>query len=211
MTVQRVFGLADTHMRSPVLHPREIGEALVEMRGGFSHTARPFVARGTGMLSGFNTNIRYRSVLFHVQSEDSGRDHPHIITHLYHGGTIIASEKSTYEDRVDEANLPDIVKSLMESQHKAVLKRLTAGEFDSVIRERLGDVFGDPADTKAATRPHTDATDAPASLEPAAPAPSAPADSEEVGFGDGIVSEKPLDEVILDYLVESARKRKRRS
>jgi hypothetical protein len=166
------------------------------------------------MLSGFNTNIRHRSVLFHVQSEDSGRDHPHIITHLYHGGTILASEKSTYSDRIDDENLPDIVKLQMESQHKAVLKRLTGGEFDLLIRERLGaDVFGDPADTKAATRPHTDATDAPASLEPAPSLRPGAADPapEQVGFGDGIVSEKPLDEVILDYLVESARKRKRRA
>ena len=28
-------------------------------------------------------------------------------------------------------------------------------------------------------------------------------------FGDGVVSQKPLDEVVLDYLVASARKRKR--
>jgi hypothetical protein len=28
-------------------------------------------------------------------------------------------------------------------------------------------------------------------------------------FGDRVVSEKPLDEVVLDYLVENARKRKR--
>ena len=28
-------------------------------------------------------------------------------------------------------------------------------------------------------------------------------------FGEGIVSQKPLDEVVLDYLVESARKRQR--
>jgi hypothetical protein len=28
-------------------------------------------------------------------------------------------------------------------------------------------------------------------------------------FGEGIVSQRPLDEVVLDYLVENARKRKR--
>jgi hypothetical protein len=28
-------------------------------------------------------------------------------------------------------------------------------------------------------------------------------------FGDRVISEKPLDEVVLDYLVENARKRKR--
>ena len=30
-------------------------------------------------------------------------------------------------------------------------------------------------------------------------------------FGEGVVSQKPLDEVVLEYLVESARKRKRSS
>ena len=47
------------------------------------------------MQSGFNTNFRYQGVLFHAQSEDSGRGHPHIITHLYHGGTILVSEKTS--------------------------------------------------------------------------------------------------------------------
>jgi len=35
------------------------------------------------MLSGFNTNFRYRGVLFHVQTEDSGRGNPHVITLLH--------------------------------------------------------------------------------------------------------------------------------
>jgi hypothetical protein len=41
--------------------------------------------------------------------------------------------------------------------------------------------------------------------------PSSPAARDRLAraFGDGIVSEKPLDEVVLDYLVENARKRKR--
>ena len=30
-------------------------------------------------------------------------------------------------------------------------------------------------------------------------------------FGDGVVSQKPLDEVVLDFLVDNARKRKRQS
>jgi hypothetical protein len=30
-------------------------------------------------------------------------------------------------------------------------------------------------------------------------------------FGDSVVSQKPLDEVVLDYLVENARKRRRGS
>ena len=162
------------------------------------------------MLSGFNTNIRHRSVLFHVQSEDSGRAHPHIITHLYHGGTILKSEKSSYADRLGEAELGDVVKGLMESQHKAVLKKLTAGEFDALIQERLGaDVFdvdtdgGDTGGIKGSTQPGPPDSEQP-TLQVARVS-----EGEGRSFGSGIVSERPLDEVILDYLVENARKRKR--
>jgi hypothetical protein len=159
------------------------------------------------MLSGFNTNVRHKGVLFHVQSEDSGRARPHIITHLYHGGTILASEKSSYADHLDDSNLGDLVRNLMEAQHKAVLERLRSRAFDDLIRERLGEsVFGESDDSKGTTAPTTmTSTETHASAEEGEPAgPSGRS------FGEGIVSEKPLDEVILNYLVENARKRKRR-
>ncbi len=194
------------------------------------------------MLTGFNTNIRHRGVLFHVQSEDSGRDHPHVITHLFHGGNIMASEKSGYADRVDDSDLEGVVRAIMEAQHKAVLKRLRAGEFDDVIQARLGDeVFGDetappaaveaaaavdaPSETTAPPTQQVAAEPPPAAASPEEPPPAVASPEEpppavaspeeppepDAGrpFGDGIVSDKPLDEVILNYLVSNARKRKR--
>jgi hypothetical protein len=80
------------------------------------------------MLSGFNTNVRHRSILFHVQSEDSGRSHPHVITHLYHGGTILASDKTSYADQVEAADLA-AVKALMERQHKKRAAPAVSGGF----------------------------------------------------------------------------------
>jgi hypothetical protein len=162
------------------------------------------------MLTGFNTNIRHRGVLFHVQSEDSGRAHPHIITHLYHGGTIVFSEKSSYASRVSEPNLEDVVRGLMEGQHKAVLKRLRAGDFNDAIRERLGDVLA-PADgdSKAKTRPtETSPLDEDAPSESEGVVEPATAAS---GLGERVVSERPLDDVILGYLIENARKRRAKS
>jgi hypothetical protein len=151
------------------------------------------------MLSGFNTNVRHRDLLFHVQSEDSGRDHPHVITHLYFQGTIIASEKTSYAEHVGAQDLPNVVKDMMETQHKAVLRRLVSGQFDASIRERLPDLFGDGADTKAQAGP-AEPRRGDASLDPTRELP-----------GDGSASERPLDEFILNYLVESARQRKRRA
>lgn len=178
------------------------------------------------MLSGFNTNVRHRSVLFHVQSEDSGRNHPHVITHLYHGGTILASEKTSYADQVEATDLPAVVKALMERQHKAVLRRLVSGDFDELVRERLGaDALGEAGDPKGSTRPIPETISEPIpaaaeAIQAAAtdgPAPETDAatlrdpGAGDRSFGAGIVSERPLDEVILDYLVESARERKRRA
>lgn len=165
------------------------------------------------MLPGFNTNIRHRGVLFHVQSEDSGREHPHIITHLYYGGTIVFSEKSSYASRVSEADLAGVVRGLMEGQHKAVLKRLRAGDFNEAIRERLGDVLSAAeGDSKAKSAPSgTDPLAAPGPNDSDSATHGAPplaAAAAARPFGEGIVSERPLDDVILGYLIENARKRR---
>jgi hypothetical protein len=161
------------------------------------------------MLPGFNTNVRHRGVLFHVQSEDSGRAHPHIITHLYHGGTIAFSEKSSYAELLDAPDLAARVRERMEAQHRAVLGRLRAGAFDDAIRERLGAVLDE--ETRGSTRPTTTAPLGEATAPSAgSPRAAAPAADPARPFGEGIVSAKPLDEVILEYLVENARKRRQK-
>ena len=90
------------------------------------------------MLTGYNTNIGHQGVNFHIQTEDSGRQRPHIMTHLFHGGTILASEKSDYSDLLESESLEAEVKVLMEAQHKEMLRRLSRGDLDTLIGERLG-------------------------------------------------------------------------
>jgi len=165
------------------------------------------------MQSGFNTNIRHRGVLFHVQTEDSGAANPHVVSHLFHGGNIMASERRDYSGDLGGANLEELVRQVMESQHKAMLRRLRAGELDEAIVARLGpEVFAgeDRTDTAATLPPETPTQ--PGDGRPTPPLPSAGAGS-PLGrvFGQGVVSSKPLDEVVLDYLVENARKRKRKA
>ena len=149
------------------------------------------------MITGFNTNVRHGGRVFHVQTEDSGLNHPHVISHLYHGGTILSSEKRDYAQLLDQGgDLTPAIRSLMEEQHRKMLEGLKAGEFDAVIAERLGD----PSET---TGPQPDTE--PPSVPSEASGGDAGADAHE--FGEGIVSEKPLDEVILEYLVDKARTR----
>lgn len=146
------------------------------------------------MLSGFNTNVRHRGLLLHVQTEDSGRRRPHVITHLYCGGTILASERSDYEDRLGSEDLAGDVKRLMEEQHRTMLRRVRRGEFDARMAERLGrDVFSAEATAR----------------EPAE-APAAPADAPATAEGRGRApDERRLDEIVAEYLEQRARGRRR--
>jgi hypothetical protein len=167
------------------------------------------------MLSGFNTNYRYRGVLFHVQTEDSGVANPHVITHLFHGGNILASEKLDYAEKLEAEDVESVVRELMESQHKAMLKRLKRGGFDAVIRERVGpSALGDSsngADTTSEPAPsgsEVERLDAQTASQP--PQSSTTQQRLDRAFGEGVVGQKPLDEVVLEYLVSNARKRKRR-
>ena len=45
-------------------------------------------------LLGYNNNVRHKGRVFHIQTEDSGVNHPHIITHLFaDGGRILKSDE----------------------------------------------------------------------------------------------------------------------
>lgn len=178
------------------------------------------------MLTGFNTNVRRHGLLFHVQTEDSGRAHPHVITHLFHQGTIVATEKQSYEDQLDSQDLEAEVRRRMQRQHKGMLIRLRDGELDARIRERLGpDVLPGPQAPAAPERqdeavaPVPAAAAAPVAPEPAPepagpaagaqPPPRAAAAAPSTVIASGV--ERSLeDELILEYLVEKARERSTR-
>ena len=82
------------------------------------------------MVLGFNHNVKYKGEVFHVQTEDSGVANPHIITLLYRGGVIICSTKTSYSDILKMDSLELVVEELMKEQHKDMMRRLKAGEFD---------------------------------------------------------------------------------
>ena len=87
---------------------------------------------------GYNHNVRYRGLVFHVQTEDSGVLNPHLFTHLFHEGVIVSTRKLVYDAGSNE----EAIKSLMQAQHKAVMKDLRKGTFDDKIDQYLGGTPG---------------------------------------------------------------------
>ena len=128
------------------------------------------------MVLGFNHNIKHNGKIYHIQTEDSGVETPHIITLLYVGGTIITRDKTSYADIVKIDNLETVVKELMEEQHKGMLKKLISGTFDGASK---------PAAPAEEVKPLTKK-------------------EEKEKFGQDIISDKGLDDVILDFLSTSS-------
>jgi|SRR6266568_3825914 len=139
------------------------------------------------MLVGFNHNITYKGVKFHIQTEDSGVKNPHIITLLYIGGNIISSKKTSYADIVKMDNLDQVVEELMKEQHKEMLRRLKGGEFDT----RLG-LTGIPVATPTPEKaPAQDKAESLIEIIPAAPQKQ----------------KQSLDEIIFDFLTSGDEKK----
>ncbi len=128
------------------------------------------------MIGGFNTNVSYQGRTFHVQTEDSGHANPKIVTLLYEGGTILTSKKSNYEDKVSAENLESVVKELMEQQHSAMLQALKDGKLDEVVAKKKGKGGG------------------------VASGVANGADAQAPPFGKGVVTDRPLDEVVITHL-----------
>jgi hypothetical protein len=86
---------------------------------------------------GFNNNIKFQDMVFHVQTEDSGLDQPHIITHLFaDGGRVVKSHKRSYVDQVSRADVGEYVRQLMKAQHLEMVMALREGRFNEVIAGR---------------------------------------------------------------------------
>ncbi|HEX4454517.1 MAG TPA: hypothetical protein VH143_26835, partial [Kofleriaceae bacterium] len=127
---------------------------------------------------GYNHNVRYRGLVFHVQTEDSGVLSPHLFTHMFHEGVIVSTRKLVYDAGASE----EAIKALMQAQHKAVLKDLKLHTFDDKIDQYLGNVPGlEPRHARRASQPSvptpvdaapTEATAAPEAI--AGPEPTPP-------------------------------------
>jgi hypothetical protein len=89
------------------------------------------VMKAPSPLLGFNNNFKHKGHVYHIQTEDSGIKHPHIITHLFaDGGRIVKSVKTSYASVLHEPNMAEVVRNMMKEQHKAMIIALRDGQFD---------------------------------------------------------------------------------
>src|SRR5262245_61200700 len=124
-------------------------------------------------LLGFNNNVKHRGRLFHIQTEDSGVKHPHVITHLFmDGGRILKTVKTSYAQHIGNEKLAEVVRDLMKQQHKMMFIALRDGQFDYVL---------DPDEPAPVSRAGGNSTP----RESFQPTPSQPATADGPGLAKG--------------------------
>jgi len=183
-------------------------------------------------LLGFNNNVRHKGRLFHIQTEDSGVRHARLMTHLFaDGGRIIKSTRTDYSAHIGSRELVPTVRGLMKEQHRSMFIALRAGDFDELVISSCGPYPEPESDTVPNSRRYvaeiSPTADAPVRVESSLPRPPPPRPSVTHNqpptqqasrpaasfggmpggasrsiFGDDLVSQKSLDEVILSYLAE---------
>jgi len=102
------------------------------------------------VITGFNTDIEYEGVVYHVQTEDKGLDSPVILSLVYAGGAILASKRSPYEDLIREGFSDEALSERLKRQHRLICAAIYTGRLND-LKKMSG--RGAPATTAEESEP----------------------------------------------------------
>jgi hypothetical protein len=86
------------------------------------------------VITGFNTDIPFEGVTYHVQTEDKGLDTPLILSLVYVGGAIIAAKRTPYEDLIGSGFDEKELTERLQRQHKLICAAIKAGRVEELKR-----------------------------------------------------------------------------
>lgn len=168
------------------------------------------------MITGYNTDVKHRGTVFHVQTEDKGLPAAWVETLIFVGGMVVARRKRNYQDLIDGEPSHQVISKVLEDQHRAMIAEIRLGRIDQQFEELSGKKqkqSSEPAASEAVAPPQTvKSADSEQNRAAAGPeledvtveeAEAAPAISPADSPGPAIPPIEPslsLDEVILDYL-----------
>ncbi len=158
------------------------------------------------MITGFNTDLKHRNRVFHIQTEDKGDANPCVESLVYVGGEILATKRTSYAEVLEAGSDDHAVQDLMEQQHRTMIAAIQRGRFDGPngsvqIPEGMSSISDSavptppaPAPAKAAKAERVEKGARPAKTEQgdATVAPGTKSPLAE--------SDRSLDQMVLEYL-----------
>ena len=91
------------------------------------------------MITGFNTDVPYKGEVFHVQTEDKGKDNPMVESLIYKGGEILGARRTAYSKFLPNGYDEKTIVKVMEDQHRRIIEEIKRGAFDKSGGGLLGD------------------------------------------------------------------------
>ena len=114
------------------------GGAVSGMAGAGQRPGQP-LCDNLAVITGFNTDVKYKGLVYHVQTEDKGSVNPLIETLIYKGGEILASRRLPYAELVRDSHTEAAISRLMEEQHKAMILEVKRGRFAPPQEEEVAE------------------------------------------------------------------------
>jgi hypothetical protein len=84
-------------------------------------------------MPGFNSEIKYKGGLFHIQTQDKGPTVQYVESFVYKSGKLLSSRKTFYTQFLSSPLLREKILQIMEEQHNTLLKEITEGKFDHIL------------------------------------------------------------------------------
>jgi hypothetical protein len=84
------------------------------------------------VITGYNTDVEFDGVVYHVQTEDKGLDTPVILSLVYSGGAILASKRASYDDLVARGFDEGVLSARLQRQHKLICAAVHAGRIEDL-------------------------------------------------------------------------------
>lgn len=148
------------------------------------------------MISGFNTDIEYNGVTYHVQTEDKGLETPLLLSLVYTGGEILAAKRSPYDDLIKSGFDEKILTERLQRQHRLICAAIKQGRVDDLKRMTMREPVS--ATNNVAVPPQAPETEEPPIIIEIEPLdlelldiPIALVEDEENGFE--LLPEPPID------------------
>ena len=89
------------------------------------------------MITGYNTDVEFEGVTYHVQTEDKGLAKPIILSLVYDRGTILASKRLPYDDLLEGGFDEDVLAARLSRQHKLICAAIQAGRIEDLRQMNL--------------------------------------------------------------------------
>jgi hypothetical protein len=86
------------------------------------------------VITGYNTDIEYEGITYHIQTEDKGLRTPEIISLVYEGGTILASKRLPYDDLLEGGLNEKALAARLQKLHKTICVAIKKGRLEDLKR-----------------------------------------------------------------------------